>query len=163
MPGYLKVELCGHLGRDPEIRYSRAGDPIANLSVGCSYRVKKGGDWQEETEWVKVVAFNKMAEQAQEMRKGDLVVVLNGRLKTNKWEKDGVPRYTTEVIANVMFKGVWAHTQGGGEQNTHSRDESDTRGNVAPKQEQKQGQGGAAFDDDLPFAQYGRGSDSYVM
>ena len=97
-----KVILVGNLGRDPEIRRTQDGRPIANLSVATSesWRDKTTGERKEKTEWHRVVIFNeglcKIAEQY--LKKGSKVY-LEGSLQTRKWQdKDGQDKYSTEVV-----------------------------------------------------------------
>ncbi len=92
--------ITGRLGRDPEMRYTPNGQAVTqfNVAVGRSYK-RDGGDWQEETEWARVVVWGPAAERAAaQLRKGSLVYV-EGRVQTREWEKDGVKRHTTELIA----------------------------------------------------------------
>jgi len=100
-----KVILVGHLGKDPEMRYTAAGAPIASFSLATSeqWKDKQSGGKTEKTEWHNVVMFDKVAEIAgQYLRKGSLVY-LEGKLQTDKWtDKEGHDRYTTKVIANQM-------------------------------------------------------------
>jgi len=97
-----KVILVGNLGRDPEIRRTQDGRPIANLSVATSetWRDRNTGERKEKTEWHRVVIFNeglcKIAEQY--LKKGSKIY-LEGQLQTRKWQdKDGVEKYSTEVV-----------------------------------------------------------------
>ncbi|MBU0515052.1 MAG: single-stranded DNA-binding protein [Proteobacteria bacterium] len=104
MAGVNKVILVGNLGRDPEIRYTTDGRAIANFTLATSERFKdKDGEWQERTEWHRVVFFGRTAEVCGEyLHKGKQVYV-EGRLQTRKWEdRDGNERYTTEVVGQVM-------------------------------------------------------------
>lgn len=104
MSSINKVILIGHLGRDPEVRYGADGVAIANISVATTETWKdKNGDKQEKTEWHRVSFFGKLAEIAAEyLKKGSLVYV-EGRLQTRKYQdKDGVEKYSTEVIAQTM-------------------------------------------------------------
>src|ERR1700735_4620748 len=103
-----KVILVGNLGKDPEIRRTQDGRPIANLSIATSetWRDKGTGERKERTEWHRVVIFNenlaKVAEQY--LRKGSKVF-LEGQLQTRKWtDKDGAERYSTEVVLQ-RFRG----------------------------------------------------------
>ena len=91
------------LGKDPEIRYSPAGLAVANFSGASDYSRKVDDEWQKETEWTRMVAFGKTAERiGEQLLKGSLIYV-EGRLKTNKWDdKDGVTKYSTDVIVNVI-------------------------------------------------------------
>ena len=103
-----KVILVGNLGKDPEIRRTQDGRPIANLSVATSesWRDKATGERKEKTEWHRVVIFNKnLAEVAEKyLRKGSKVYV-EGQLQTRKWtDKDGAEKYSTEVVLQ-NFRG----------------------------------------------------------
>ena len=101
-----KVILIGNLGRDPELRYTQSGTPVASLSVATSRRWKgQDGQTQEQTEWHKVVAWQKLAEICNEYLSKGSKVYIEGRLQTRKWtDQNGNDRYTTEVIAqDVQF------------------------------------------------------------
>ena len=91
--------FIGRLGRDPETRYTQSGKAVASFSLACSE--KRGGE--ESTEWVNVVAWEKLAEIAgQYLTKGSLVFI-SGRMQTRKWQdKEGGTRYTTEIVAREM-------------------------------------------------------------
>ena len=98
--GINKVILIGNLGGDPETRYLPNGNAVTNLTLATSdsWRDKQTGQMQERTEWHRVTFFGKIAEIAgQYLRKGSKIYI-EGRLQTREWEKDGVKRYTTEVI-----------------------------------------------------------------
>ena len=102
-----KVILVGNLGADPEIRRSHAGDPIANLRIATSetWRDKTTGERKERTEWHPVVIFNEaIAKTAEQYLKKGAKVYIEGSLQTRKWEKDGIERYTTEVVLQ-KFRG----------------------------------------------------------
>lgn len=104
MSGINKVILVGRLGRDPEVRNLESGVSVANFTLATSesYRDKTTGERKETTEWHNVVLWRGLAEIAQKyLHKGDLVYI-EGKLRTRSWEKDGVTRYTTEVIADNM-------------------------------------------------------------
>ena len=105
MPNLNKVFLMGHLGSDPEIRYTQPGATVAKFSNATSehWKDKVTGEDKERTEWHRIVAWNKTAEIAGErLKKGDLVFI-DGRIQTRSWEdKDGNKRYTTEIVANFM-------------------------------------------------------------
>ena len=97
-----KVLLIGHLGGDPESRFTTSGSAVANFNIATNESWRSAeGDNKEKTEWHRVVLFGKMAETAAEyMKKGQLVYV-EGRLQTRSWEdKDQVKRYTTEVLCD---------------------------------------------------------------
>ena len=106
MASVNKVILVGNLGRDPEVRYSPDGAAICNVSIATTstWKDKASGERREETEWHRVVFYNRLAEIAGEyLRKGRSVYV-EGRLKTRKWQdKDtGADRYSTEIVADQM-------------------------------------------------------------
>lgn len=98
-------EGIGHIGKDPEIRYTPDGAPVANFSIACneSWMDKGSGEKQERVEWVRLVAFKKLAEIIEKYCKKGQQVYVSGRLKTRKWQdKDGTDRYTTEVVLNDL-------------------------------------------------------------
>ena len=105
MASVNKVILVGNLGRDPEVRYSPDGGAICNVSIATtsSWKDKTSGDRREETEWHRVVFYNRLAEIAGEYLKKGRPVYVEGRLKTRKWQnKEGVDQYTTEIVADQM-------------------------------------------------------------
>ena len=96
-----KVILVGNLGADPEIRRLNSGDPVVNIRIATSesWRDKNSGERKEKTEWHNVVIFNdQIAKVAEQYLKKGMKVYVEGQLQTRKWEKDGVERYTTEVV-----------------------------------------------------------------
>jgi single-strand DNA-binding protein len=102
--GINKVILVGNLGRDPEIRYTTDGRPIANFSIATSERWtdKNTGQPQERTEWHRVVVFGKLAEICGKYLAKGKQVYIEGRLQTRKWQtQDGQDRYTTEVVVDI--------------------------------------------------------------
>ncbi|MES2499584.1 MAG: single-stranded DNA-binding protein, partial [Pseudomonadota bacterium] len=101
MASVNKVILVGSLGRDPEVKYMANGEAVANFSMATSENWKdKAGVKQEKTEWHNVVAYRKLAEIIGEYLKKGSPVYIEGKLQTRKWEKDGVTRYSTEIIAD---------------------------------------------------------------
>ena len=105
MASVNKVILVGNLGRDPETRYSTSGAAICNITVATSrqWKDKASGEKKEETEWHRVVFYDRLAEIAGEYLKKGRPVYVEGRLKTRKWQdKEGQDRYTTEIIAEEM-------------------------------------------------------------
>jgi single-strand DNA-binding protein len=102
-----KVILVGNLGADPEIRRLGSGDPVVNMRIATSesWRDKQSGERREKTEWHNVVIFNdQLAKVAEQYLKKGMKVYIEGQLQTRKWEKDGVERYTTEVVLQ-RFRG----------------------------------------------------------
>ncbi len=115
MASVNKVILIGNLGRDPEVRYAPSGAAICNVTIATSrqWKDKTSGERQEETEWHRVVFYDRLAEIAGEYLKKGKSVYIEGRLKTRKWtDKDGVEKYTTEIIANEMT--MLGSREGGG-------------------------------------------------
>jgi single-strand DNA-binding protein len=99
-----KAMIIGNLGRDPEMRYTPSGQAVTQFTVAVNRNYKnQTGEWQEETEWFRVVVWGQQAERAAEyLRKGNKVFV-EGRLQTRQWEdQTGQKRYTTELVANQV-------------------------------------------------------------
>jgi single-strand DNA-binding protein len=170
MASVNKVILIGNLGRDPETRYTTGGDAICNLNIATSEQWKdKSGEKQERTEWHRVVLFGRQAEVAGEYLKKGRSVYIEGRLQTRKYtDKDGVEKYSTEIVADRMqLLGGRDGAGGGGD--------VDFSGGGAPgasagggggggggRRESGGGSGGSSsgkgggkktddFDDDIPF------------
>jgi single-strand DNA-binding protein len=97
-----KAMIIGNLGRDPEMRYTPGGQAVTQFTVAVNRNFRgQDGEWQEETEWFRVVAWGQTGERAAEnLRKGGKVYV-EGRIQTRQWEDNtGAKRYTTELIAD---------------------------------------------------------------
>jgi single-strand DNA-binding protein len=153
--GINKVILIGNLGTDPEVRYMPQGGAVANLTVATSesWTDKATNEKKEQTEWHRVVIYQRLAEIAGEyLRKGSKVYI-EGKLKTRKWQdKDGVERYTTEIIANElqMLDGRGDGQQqgggmGGGQQGGYQKPAAQQQGGyqqAAPQQGYQQPQQG---------------------
>jgi single-strand DNA-binding protein len=104
MASVNKVIIVGNVGRDPELRYTQSGQPVASFSIATNERFKdKDGNWKDRTEWHRIVAWARLAEICGEyLRKGSQVYV-EGRLQTRKWtDKDGNERYSTEIRGDRM-------------------------------------------------------------
>jgi single-strand DNA-binding protein len=98
-----KVILMGHLGRDPEVRYMPNGEAVCNFSIATTENWKdKQGNKQSKSEWHNIVAYRKLAEICGEWLKTGSQCYVEGKLQTRQWEKDGVKRYSTEVIIEKM-------------------------------------------------------------
>jgi single-strand DNA-binding protein len=97
-----KVILVGNVGKEPDVKYTPSGVPVAKLSIATNERFKtKSGEWQERTEWHNIVAWQRLAEIVGEyVAKGDKLYI-EGRLHTSSWEdrQSGEKRYATEIIA----------------------------------------------------------------
>lgn len=105
MSSLNKVQLIGHLGRDPEVRYTPDGNAVANLLVATTRAWKdKNGERQEDTEWTRVVFYDRRAEIASDFLKKGGQCYVEGCLRTRKWaDKDGIDRYTTEVVGTDLI------------------------------------------------------------
>lgn len=138
MASVNKAILIGNLGKDPELRHMPNGDAVVNFSVATS-----DGNKQEKTEWHNVVIYGKLAEIAAQYLKKGSTVYLEGRIQTRKWQKDGVDRYTTEIIANVM-QMLGGKDSGEKREQPQQRQQQSARAPAKPLPE--------AFDDsDIPF------------
>lgn len=140
----------GQLGRDPEIRYSSDGKAVCNVSIACSQRWKDKvtGERKEETEWVRVVFYGRLAEIAGEYLTKGREIYVEGRLRTRKWTgQDGKENYTTEIIAEEM-------QMLGGNDGGQERQSGGQQQRQAPQQRQQPQQQAASLadmGDDLPF------------
>ena len=108
MAGINKVILVGRLGQDPEVRYTPSGVAVANFSIATSdeWRDKDTGEKKERTEWHRIVAWRRLGEICGEYLSKGRQVYIEGKLQTRSWEKDGVTRCTTEIVASdVQFLG----------------------------------------------------------
>jgi single-strand DNA-binding protein len=105
MASVNKVILIGNLGRDPEVRYTPSGSAVCNVTLATTrnWKSKESGEKVEETEWHRIVFYDRLAEIAGEYLKKGRSIYVEGRLKTRKWtDKDGAEKYTTEIIAQEM-------------------------------------------------------------
>lgn len=168
MAGVNKVIIVGHLGADPEVRYTQSGQAVASFNVATSENfTDKNGERQERTEWHRIVAWAKLAELCGEYLRKGRQVYLEGRLQTRQWDdKDGNKRYTTEIVAqNVQFlggrDGARAQDDAGGQPAAPRQQAPRPQQAAAPQgggQQQRSG-GGDQFnygppplsDDDIPF------------
>jgi single-strand DNA-binding protein len=120
--GVNRVILVGRLGADPETNYTPSGAAITSIRVATSeeWKDKQTGEQQKRTEWTRVKFFGRLAEIAGEYLKKGGEVYIEGKLRTEEWEKDGVKRYSTDVIADEM-------QMLGGRRDGDSRSDSDDR------------------------------------
>jgi single-strand DNA-binding protein len=157
MASVNKVILIGNLGRDPEVRYAPSGSAICNVTLATTrnWKDKNSGDKVEETEWHRVVFYDRLAEVAGEYLKKGRPVYVEGRLKTRKWtDKDGVEKYTTEVIADQMqLLGSREGMGGGGAAEDAGAAQRSAPAPRAPatKPAAKSSTGFDDMDDDIPF------------
>ena len=129
-----KVILVGNLGADPEVRRMSDGSPVVNLRIATSesWRDKNSGERKEKTEWHQVVIFNdSLAKVAESYLRKGMKVFVEGALQTRKWTKDGVERFTTEVVLQ-KFRGelqmLDAKTEERGQQGMYGNDPDDVPG-----------------------------------
>lgn len=170
--GLNKVMLIGHLGKDPEMRFTQGGMAVANFTMATSetWMDKATNEKKERTEWHRIVAFGKLGEICGEYLTKGKQVYVEGRLQTRSWEQDGVTRYTTEIVASDMqmldSKGAGAggenayggrktggqapaYPPGGGGNQGYSGNQASSGygGGPAPADPVPPGN----FDDDIPF------------
>ena len=117
-----KVILIGNLGKDPEVKYTQGGMPVAKFSLATNERFKdKEGQWQDRTEWHNIVAFQRLAEIVGEYLKKGGKCFIEGSLRTSSWDdkETGQKKYKTEIIANDLVllsgRGEGASTDSGGQ------------------------------------------------
>jgi len=163
MASVNKVIILGNLGRDPETRYTTGGDAVTNLNIATSEQWKdKSGEKQERTEWHRVVLFGRQAEIAGEYLKKGRSVYIEGRLQTRKYtDKDGVEKYSTEIVADRMQLIGGAREGGTGGDADFASAPPGGGGGARREGGGKPAGGGAAsgaakknvddFDDDIPF------------
>ena len=139
-----KVQIIGNLGADPEMRFTASGQAVATFNVAVNRRYQtRDGERREETEWVRCVAWARLAETTSQYLTKGSQVYLEGRLQTRQWEdREGQRRYTTEVVANDVQFLDRRGSGGGGSDGSFD----------APAAGAADGPGGPDIDpDDLPF------------
>jgi single-strand DNA-binding protein len=152
-----KVILVGNLGADPEIRRTQDGRPIANLRVATSesWRDKGTGERREKTEWHRVVIFNEgLCRIAEQYLKKGAKVYLEGQLQTRKWtDKDGVERYSTEVVLQGFNSQLTMLDRAGGGGGDADSADFGSAGPTATRERKPALAGGARadMDDEIPF------------
>jgi single-strand DNA-binding protein len=163
MASINKVILIGNLGRDPELRYTPSGSAVCNVSIATTrnWKSKDSGERVEETEWHRVVFYDRLAEIAGEYLKKGRPVYVEGRLKTRKWQdKEGKDNHTTEIVAEQMQMlggregGGMGAGSGTGDEEGYAparREASAAKPAGAAKPANKPAGGIADMDDDIPF------------
>ena len=155
-----KVILVGNLGKDPEIRRTQDGRPIANLSVATSesWRDKATGERKEKTEWHRVVIFNEgLCKVAEQYLKKGAKVYIEGQLQTRKWtDQNGIEKYSTEVVLqgfNSTLTMLDGRSAGGGFGADDSTGDFGSSGSSGGPRRAVAGAGArnADMDDDIPF------------
>ncbi len=147
MASLNKVTLIGNLGADPETRYMTNGDAVCNINLATtdSWRDKASGEQREATEWHRLVFYRRLAEIAnQYLRKGSQIYV-EGKIQTRKWtDKDGIERYTTQVVVGEMK--MLGKRQAGQDQ-----PQTDRADPFAPQDSAPPSNSASPIDDDIPF------------
>lgn len=139
-----QCQFIGHLGRDPETRYTSSGSPVCSFSIACGWKSKD----KEGTEWVNITAFGKLAEICEKYLAKGKQVFIQGRMTTDKYEKDGVTRYSTKIIADRM------QMLGGGESKPGANDyqrQSRPPNTDCPQLDQGNGFADDGVDSEIPF------------
>jgi single-strand DNA-binding protein len=131
-----RVQLIGHLGADPELRYTTSGKAVCNFNIATNSSWSDGGEQKSVTHWARIVAWEKKAEMAKDyLRKGSYVYI-EGRLQTRSWEdRNGDKRWTTEVVATTIGFLERKNEQGG---------QYEPPEDVPPPSDED-------YDDDIPF------------
>lgn len=156
MSGVNKVILIGRLGKDPEVRTIENGTMVANFSIATSetYKDRNSGDKKEITEWHNIVCWKGLAEIASKyLRKGDNVYI-EGKLRTRSWEKDGVTRYTTEIVAeslNMLTPKNSGQNGQSGSSNGQAQGNGASTGRQSPPPVMEPAFDTGSGSDDLPF------------
>lgn len=162
MASVNKVILIGNLGKDPEVRHLEGGVAVARFPMATSESFKdKSGQKQERTEWHNIVVWRGLAEVAEKYLKKGNSVYIEGRLRTNNYQdKDGIQRYSTEIVADnmTMLGGRSDNGSSGGgnfQESSSSSSTSSSGGNYAGSGASATSGGASAFQndepDDLPF------------
>lgn len=147
MSSLNKAMIIGRLGQDPDVRYTQSNTAVANLSIATSERYKDNmGEWKENTEWHRVVAWGRLAEICQEYLKKGSQVYVEGPIQTRKWEdKDGQTRYTTEIKALTLTMLDSKGSNGGGNMPSQPDNSQPVSSSVDLNEDFDD------IDDDLPF------------
>lgn len=141
-----KVILVGNLGKDPEVKFTPSGVPVAKFSLATNERYKdKGGEWQDRTEWHNIIAWQRLAEIVGEYVKKGSKIYIEGRLQTSSWDdkQSGEKRYRTEIVAADLV------LLSGGESNGDSRPRRETRESVPAGRHAPDS--AEITDEDIPF------------
>jgi single-strand DNA-binding protein len=160
MKSVNKVILVGNLGKDPEIKYTPQGKPVAKFSLATNERYKdKDGNWQDRTEWHNIVLWERLAEIAGEYLKKGGKVYIEGRIRTDSWDdkQTGQKKYMTNIIgSDLVLLGGRGEGAGGGESGGGSRGVAASGNNFdqrTPEPEHATAPAGVGpiTDEDIPF------------
>jgi single-strand DNA-binding protein len=168
-----KAILLGNVGADPEIRRNQAGEPVANIRLATSesWRDKNSGERKEKTEWHRIVVFGKLAEVVEQYVVKGQKLYIEGKIQTREWEKDGVKRYSTEVVLSGFNSILTMLDKPAARDDDQHHDQTerpqrnayaDAAGKAQPTARQARRDAGASnpnldMDDDIPFAMEWRG------
>ena len=137
--GLNKVQIIGHLGRDPEMRYTPSGRPVTTFTVAVSRQWNTGdGERHNETEWFNVVAWGNLAEICKQYLNKGQQVYIEGRLQTRRWDdKEGVKHTSVEVVANeMMMVGDRADRRDQNNQAPHPLEAGPTESDIANNEDE---------------------------
>lgn len=153
--GINKVILLGHLGKDPELKYTPQGTPVAKFSLATSDRFKdKDGNWQDRTEWHNITAWGRTAEIVGEYLKKGRQVYIEGAIRTHSWDdkQTGQKKYMTEIVVNDLVLLGGGRSEGGGDFSGSSRSASAGGNNFDQRApEPEPAASGPITDEDIPF------------
>lgn len=142
-----KVTLVGNVGGDVEVRFMGNGNAVANLTLATNetWKDKASGERKTKTEWHRVVLFGKIAEIAGQYVKKGTTLYIEGKLQTREWEKDGVKRYSTEIVVDMggTMKMMGGRSDSGAGQAQSQVKPAQAKAQPAPSDDN--------FDDDIPF------------
>lgn len=151
------LNLCqfiGRLGADPDVRYTTDGTAVANFSIACDreWKDKDSGEKTKQTEWVRCVAFNKLAEICSQYLKKGQQIYAAGRMQTRKWQdKEGNDRYSTEIVLDSM-QMLGGKREDAGDARAEQQYGQSNAGKPAPKSSAPSASAAKPdFDDDIPF------------
>jgi single-strand DNA-binding protein len=153
-----KVILLGNLGKDPDVKYTPQGTPVAKFSLATNERYKdKDGNWSDRTEWHNITAWGRTAEIAGEYLKKGRQVYIEGSLRTHSWDdkQSGQKKYMTEIWVNDLVLLGGRGEGAGAEAGAASRAASPAGGNNfdqrVPEPEPAAASAGPITDEDIPF------------
>jgi len=151
-----KVILIGNLGKDPEVKYTPQGTPVAKITLATNERFKgKDGNWQDRTEWHNVVLWQRLAEIAGEYLKKGGKVYIEGRLQTRSWDdkQTGQKKYMTEVVANdlVLLGGRGEGAEHAGGSRGAPAGSNNFAQSAPPEADQAPAGSSPITDEDIPF------------
>lgn len=153
-----RVQLIGNLGKDPEVKYTPQGTPVAKITIATNERFKdKNGEWQDRTEWHNVVLWQRMAEIAGEYLKKGGKVYIEGRLQTRSWDdkQTNQKKYMTEVVASDLIllggRGEGSSEGGGGYSRGAAAGGNNGFDQRTPEPEHAAAGSGPITDEDIPF------------